>query len=71
MKIIIDRFEGDYVVCEQPDGTMIDIKKERLPKESKEGDVLNYTDDKITMDSNETKQRSERIKNLMDSLWND
>ena len=37
----IDRFEGDYVVCELEDGKMIDILKSKIPYEVKEGDVIN------------------------------
>jgi hypothetical protein len=40
MKVTIDRFEGDYAVCEKPDRTMINIKKDKLPSEPKEGDML-------------------------------
>jgi hypothetical protein len=31
MKVTIDRFEGDFAVCEKPDRTMINIKKDKFP----------------------------------------
>jgi Protein of unknown function (DUF3006) len=31
MKVTIDRFEGDYAVCENPDRNMRNIRKEKLP----------------------------------------
>lgn len=31
MKVIIDRFEANYAVCEEEDRTMIDIEKSKLP----------------------------------------
>ncbi len=37
----IDRFEGDYVVCELEDGKMIDILKSKIPYEVKKGDIIN------------------------------
>ncbi len=40
MKVIIDRFEGKYAVCEKKNLEMIDIEIDKLPKEVKEGDVL-------------------------------
>ena len=50
MKVTIDRFEGEYAVCEKPDRTVVNIKKDRLPKEVKEGDVLIIEGDNIRVD---------------------
>ena len=36
----IDRIEEEYAIIEKPDGKMINIKTENLPKEIKEGDCL-------------------------------
>lgn len=38
--LIIDRVEGAYAVCEQPDGTMVKISQDLLPENAKEGDCL-------------------------------
>ncbi len=69
MKLIVDRFEGEYVVCEKEDGNMIDIKRETLPKEAKEGDILLVEGDNITIDIQATLERKERIEKLLDGLW--
>jgi hypothetical protein len=69
MKVTIDRFEGDFAVCEKPDRTMINIKKEKLPAEAKEGDVLVIEGDKIQIDAGGTAKRKKRIENLMNDLW--
>jgi hypothetical protein len=69
MKVIIDRFEGPFAVCEDEDRKMINIEKEKLPKEAKEGSVLIIQGDKIEIDYNETENRKNRIKKMMDSLW--
>lgn len=69
MKIIIDRFEGDYAVCEKENSEMLDIEKHKLPLEAKEGDVLILTEEGIKIDEVETKNRKEKIRKLMDSLW--
>lgn len=37
---IIDRFEGDFAVLERNDRTTINVPKDQLPAESKEGDVI-------------------------------
>mgnify|MGYP001063035623 FL=1 len=64
MKVIIDRFEGDYAIVELADGTMVDMPISLVPKGAREGDVL-----VIGIDADETAKRKERIKKLMDDLW--
>ncbi len=64
MKVIIDRFEGDYAVVELPDMSTVDMPIQLVPEGAKEGDVLI-----IEIDIEETKKREEQIKKLMDDLW--
>ncbi|MDD3840920.1 MAG: DUF3006 domain-containing protein [Clostridia bacterium] len=64
MKVIIDRFEGDYAVVELPDMSTVDMSKQLLPEGAKEGDVIS-----ISIDIEETKNRKEKIEKLMDELW--
>lgn len=67
--VIIDRFEGNFAVCENKNGEMVDIDKSKLPKEAKEGSVLIIKGDKIEIDYDETENKKNRIKKLMDLLW--
>lgn len=69
MKIVVDRFEGRYAVCEKEDGTIINIEKAKLPKEVKEGDVLNIEGKSISIDSAETLKRKNDIEELMKDIW--
>jgi hypothetical protein len=69
MKVTIDRFEGDYAVCEKPDRTMINIKQDKLPSEAKEGDILIVEGDSIKIDAGGSAKRKKVIQNLMDQLW--
>ena len=69
MKVIIDRFEGRMAVCEKEDRTMIDIKRVDIPAEAKEGDVLKISDNKITIDVEETTKRKAEIEELTKDLW--
>jgi len=69
MKVSIDRFEGEIAVCEQDNGEILHIEKSRLPENAKEGDVLDIDDDVITIDHDETEQRKEQIKKLVDDLF--
>lgn len=64
MKVIIDRFEGNYAVCEKEDRAMINIEISRIPSEAKEGDVLEVYSNNITIDINETEKRKKLIEEL-------
>ncbi len=67
----IDRFEGDIAVLENRNtGKMVDVKKEDLPKDIKEGDILDKINGKYTLNSEKTLQEKERIKDKMNKLWN-
>ncbi|MBZ2174548.1 DUF3006 domain-containing protein [Schnuerera sp. xch1] len=69
MKFTIDRFEGNFAVCEKEDGTMININRDKLPKKVKEGDILLVEDDSIKVDEKATKERKKSIDKLMEDLW--
>ena len=69
MKVVIDRFEGDYAVCEKEDRTMMDVLRSSIPAQSKEGDVLNMEDGVITIDTEETDKRRKLIEELTKDIW--
>ncbi|WP_443660972.1 DUF3006 domain-containing protein [Clostridium algidicarnis] len=69
MKVIIDRFEGDYAVCEKEDKTMVNISKHKIPPGAKDGDVLNVINDMITIDVDETEKKQREIEKLTEDLW--
>jgi hypothetical protein len=69
MKVIIDRFEGNFAVCEKEDRQMLDIEKAKIPTTAKEGDVLNITNGIITIDVEETEKRKKEIEELTKDLW--
>jgi len=64
IKVIIDRFEGDFAIVELNDKTTTAIPAKVLPREAKEGDVI-----KIEIDSGETKNRKAAIDKLMAEVW--
>ncbi|ADK15157.1 MULTISPECIES: DUF3006 domain-containing protein [Clostridium] len=70
MKVIIDRFEGPYAVCEKEDKTMMDIKRINLPIEAKEGYVLDVHGDEITIDLEETQNRKKHMEYITKDMWN-
>lgn len=69
MKYTVDRFVENVAVCEDENQNFINIPKDRLPLETKEGDCLIEEDGFIKIDETETKNRNERIETKMDSLF--
>ncbi|SMB90300.1 Protein of unknown function [Desulfonispora thiosulfatigenes DSM 11270] len=69
MKVIIDRFAGNYAICENENREMIDIEKNKLPVEAKEGDVLIIERNNISIDYEETAKRKLAAEKLLDDLW--
>ncbi len=63
MKVIIDRFEGEFAVVEIEKGSFAHISKQLIPN-AKEGDVIS-----IEIESNEAEKRKKKIENLMDDLF--
>lgn len=69
MKVVIDKFEEKYVVCEKEDKSMINIKHSSVPSEAKEGDVLNIDGGHISIAIEETKKKKDEISKLVKDLW--
>lgn len=65
MKVIIDRFEGDYAVVEIEIGKCVNIPKILIPN-AKEGDTI-----KIEIDKKETLERKKHIQELMNNVFED
>jgi len=66
MKVIIDRFEGQYAVVELDSGEFVDIPRAILPNLADEGDVIS-----IEIDEEATDQKRKRIEGLMNQLRGD
>lgn len=69
MKVVIDRFEENYAVCEKEDRTMINLEKKLLPSGAKEGDILVLQDSTILIDKAASQKRKNEIDNLMKDIW--
>ncbi|WP_058486772.1 DUF3006 domain-containing protein [Defluviitalea phaphyphila] len=64
MKVIIDRFEGNFAIVELENKKMLDIPKELIPLNAREGDVL-----EIRINREETEKRKKSINSLMKNMW--
>ena len=64
-KLIVDRYEGQFTVCEEPkEKKYFAIETAEMPKDAKPGTVIVISDDGvISVDAEETKRRAERILN--------
>ena len=63
MRVIVDRFEGDYAKVELDEGVFYDIPKLLVP-DAKEGDVID-----IIVNHEETEKLKSEVNNLIDELF--
>ena len=69
MCFTIDRFEGDFAVCENRETReMINIPKKKLPKGAKEGYIIKPKRNKYIIDYKQTKEVKNRIKEKFNNL---
>ena len=64
MNIIIDRFEGNFVIVELEDKRMINMPIELVPAEAKEGDIL-----EIQVALDKTEELRKKIGKEVEGLW--
>ena len=67
---IIDRIEGNFVVVEAEDEEMVNILKDSIVGNFKEGDVLEREGDFFKVNSELTKKRKEEIERMIKDMWN-
>jgi hypothetical protein len=67
--MIIDRFEENLAVCEREDGKIINIERNMIPQDAKEGDVLVVDENRIFIDREETLKRRKKIEEMTKNLW--
>lgn len=66
---VIDRWEEGLAVCQNEQGLIQEIPKERFPAEMKEGDYFYFMENgQISYSSEETKKRKNLAKNLRKRL---
>lgn len=62
MKLVIDRFEGEYALCESEGQEYFAIETSRLPLGAKAGCVLVLSErGELSLDMEETERRRQRI----------
>ncbi|HXY74662.1 MAG TPA: DUF3006 domain-containing protein [Dehalococcoidales bacterium] len=69
IKVVIDRFDGEYAVCEKEDRSMLNIPRSHLPVGVKESDVLVIEGDKIQIEVKETECKKAKTAKITKDLW--
>lgn len=70
-RLVVDRFEGKYAICQDENGGMFGIELNEIPKDAKEGSVIDINDDgEISVNSQETNKRIKRISEKTSKLFN-
>ena len=69
MKLIVDRFEEEYVVCEKENKEYVNIHINDLPSEVKIGDIIYIENDNILLDKKATTDRERYIEELTKDIW--
>lgn len=70
-KFTVDRIENGKVVLECENGDFVTLNAKTLPKNIKDGDVLNFENGSCFFNAEETERRSKKIKKLMKDLFVD
>lgn len=66
---IVDRIEGNLVLCENEQGRIVNITSSKIKGNPKEGDILIEENNIFYIDQQLTKKRKEYIENLMKGMW--
>ena len=69
MRVIIDRIEEEFAVCEKDDTKMVNIELKNIPGKPKEGDVLDVEGSFIIINKSETAKRKAEIEEKSENLW--
>lgn len=68
--LIIDRFEGNYAIIEN-ENEYYDIRKDKLPQNCREGDILILKDNVYTIDKEKTKLHRKFMRKLQCASFKD
>ncbi len=69
MYISVDRFEGNFAICEREDFKIIKILKNQLPSNVREGDILNIDENVCVVDGGETLRKKRDIYRMQEDLF--
>jgi len=65
IRLTIDRFENGIAILKSDDNLAIEWPREKLPEESAEGSVLNFT---INTDKEEEQEKKREAKDILNEI---
>ena len=68
MRLIVDRTEGELVICEQEDGTMLELAAALFELLPHDGDIVEWDGNEIIPDPAATAQRKQKLQSRFDRL---
>lgn len=69
MRLVVDRIEEEFAVCEKENRQMVNIPLKDIPFIVKEGDVLIVEETSYKFDFEETERRKKEIEDMTKGLW--
>lgn len=70
MRLSLDRFEGDYAICEDDAQKVHEIHKSKLPTNAKPGDIFVLSlEGSLSVDKVQTERRKQKIIGLQRKLF--
>lgn len=70
MYVSIDRFEGNFAICESEDLKIVKILRSKLPSNVHEGDVLNIDGNGCFVDIDVTLNKKKENYRMQEDLFN-
>ena len=65
---VVDRYEGAYAVLLDSYGKAFDVLRDELPKDVREGDILNEKEGIYVYDEEQTAKKRAKLQRLSDAL---
>lgn len=69
MKYSIDIIEENIAVCEGDDGNVLKLKLDELPKGTREGDIIEKTENGFIIDADETQLRRKKMAEMQRNIF--
>lgn len=70
MKYSVERIEENIALCEDDLGNVLKLKLDELPKGTREGDIIEKTENGFIIDADETQLRRKKMAEMQKRLFN-
>lgn len=70
MKYSVERIEENVALCEDDLGKTVKLRLDELPKGTREGDIIEKTENGFIIDADETQLRRKKMAEMQKKLFN-